>query len=224
MFLLFQSTSTSNCASTQEIDYIGRLAVRASRRVESYTIGYTLAQQVYSESLPSYGGRRLMLGQCPLVKVLRLFDSTATCDATAVCSSEYQVENYGAGLLSRAGGWRWTADQIYAETCFEMGLALTPRPGDVDRPWLVEYIAGYSITGTTSTATGRTTEDDTWTTGPTLPEDVVQATAMLAARMYANPLDIAERRVDDASVRYRYRGDQDKPEWQQILDPYVRSV
>ncbi len=206
MMVLFRSTSTAMVATTQEMDYIGRLARRASRDADR-VVGYTLAQQVYSEALDSAGGRRLMLGVVPLVKVLRFFDSTSTADATEICSTDYRVESWDAGLLSRDAGWRWTADLVTGETCFNMGLSPAWRPGQRTRPWLVEYIAGFSPTGTTSTATGRTTDDPTWTTGPTLPDDLAQAVALRAAQAYTNPLGVSSRSVGDLSVSYGARRD-----------------
>ncbi len=221
MMVLFRSTSTAMVASTQEINYIGQLARRASRDADR-VLGYTLAQQVYSESLDSHGRRNLVLGVPPLVKVLRFFDSTATEDATEVCSTDYRVESWTGAILSRDGGWRWTADLAQAQTCFNMGLSPAWRPGQRTRPWLVEYIAGFSPTGTTSTASGRTTDDPTWTTGPTLPDDLVPAVALRAAELYSTPLGVTSRSIGDLSVSYGSRDPSADP-FRGALDQYVRS-
>lgn len=221
MMILFRSTATGSVATTQEIQFISSLIRRASRDADRF-VGYTLAQQVYSEAVAGDGGRRLMLARTPLVKVLRFFDSTATCEATAICSSDYRVDDWDAAMLSRDGGWRWTADYVQAQTCFNLGLTPAVRPGERSRPWLVEYIAGYSVVGTTSTASGRTTEDATWTTGPTLPEDVTQAVAARAAELYSNPMGATNRSVGDLSVSYGKPRTGSDP-FNGALNAYVRS-
>ena len=205
MNILFNSTSTAAVGTTQEIDQIGRLIARASRWADQF-VGRHLAMQVYSETLAGAGGRTLTLSQYPLARVLRFFDSTATCEATAICSSDYRVEDYDSATLSRDAGWRWTAALISAETCFELGLTPSFRSGERSHPWLAEYAAGYKLAASTSTCHGLSTGDDTWTTGATLPDDVVQAVAMRAAEMYSNPLGVASRSVGNLSVSYRIAG------------------
>lgn len=221
MFVLFGSTTTANVATTQEIQQISRLVRAASRQADAY-VGYTLGLQAYSESVAAYDGRRLMLAVSPLVKVLRMFDSTATCDATAFCSTDYSVDSYDAAILAREAGFAWTADWARGATNFHLGLTPTPIPGRESKPWLVEYVSGYRVAASTTTCHGLSTGDENWTTGQTLPEDITQAVAARAARLYSNPLDLVERRVADLGLRFRVSRD-GRSRWPE-LDAYARSA
>lgn len=221
MLAIFGATTTDVVATTQEINYAGRLVSRASRWAETY-VGRPLTLQVYSETLPSAGDNLLVLSRYPVLSVLRLFDSSATSEATELKSSEYRVEDADAGLLGRDAGFRWTAEQVSAETCFALGLTPTYLPGRDRRPWLAEYVAGYKVTGSTSTAMGLTTADASWTTGPTLPEDIVQAVAAKAAEMQANPTGAASRRVGDLAVEYTSLGERLSGA-AALLEPYRRA-
>ena len=201
MLVVLGSTSTGAVSTTQDIEYIGRLATRASAWAETY-LGYPLTLQVYSETLGGFGGREVMLSRTPLVRVLRFFDATDTCEATAICSTDFRVEDAAAGLLSRDGGWRWTNDRMESETCFNLGLSPAYLPGRETRPWLIEYVAGYRVTGSTVTCMGVSSGDDAYTTGATLPDDILQGVAVRAAELYSNPMGVMSRRVGDLAVTY----------------------
>ena len=223
MLAVYGATTTAAVTTTQEIEYAGRLARRASAWAETF-IGFPLGLAVYSESVAGYGGPRLMLSRTPLVRILRFFDSTATSDATAICSSDFRVEDAAAGFLSRDGGFRWTNDRADAETCFSLGLAPAYLPGRETKPWLIEYVAGYRVTGSTVTCMGVSSGDDAFTTGATLPDDIVQAVAARAAELYANPTGVRARRVGDLSVEYASAGPAGGglSGAEALLDPYRR--
>lgn len=138
-----------------------RLGERAVDAIEGY-LGYPIRLQVYSESLPAYGGRHLMVSRTPIRTVLRLFDSTSTDTATEFASTEYRVEDADAGLLSRDAGFAWTAPLANEYVDFY-------QAGQETRPYYCEYGAGWRLTGATSTDAGVTT------TGPDAPGDVLQA-------------------------------------------------
>lgn len=227
MMLIFGSTATGVVGTTQEIDYVGRLVRRASRWADAEINGRgdacEIEAQVYSESLPAYGHRGLMVSRVPLVKILRLFDSTDTCEATEFCSTDYTVRSYEAGVIERDQGFAWTADRYDGQSDFNLGLTPAYRAESVERRWLVEYLAGYFISGTTACMGGRTTADDTWTTGPTLPDDVVHAVAVRAAELYSNPMNVQRRKVGDLDVTYGSAGPgRSSASW--MLDPYKRWV
>ena len=222
MLIAFGATTTGSVSTTQEIEYAGRLAARASAWAETY-LGYPLTLQVYSETLAGYGGPEIMLSRTPLVRVLRFFDSTATCEATAICSSDFRVEDAAAGLLSRDGGWRWTNDRREGETPFNLGLAGAYLPGRETRPWLIEYVAGYRVTGSTVTCMGVSSGHDAYTTQATLPDDIVQGVAVRAAEFYANPMGVTSRRVGDLAVTYG-SADAGPTGAAAILEPYRRLV
>ena len=204
MAVLFGSTTTGNVATTQEMDQISRTIRRASAWAES-VLGQPLALQTYQETVPGFGGRALLLARTPIVAVLRLFDSTSTASATEYCSTHYSVEDRDAGVLARDAGWPWSNAAQYASD-FSLGLTAARLPGMESRPWLVEYVAGYTILATTSTCHGRSTADETWTTGPTLPEDIKQAVILKAVEFQSNPLGVRSRKVGDLAVEYATAG------------------
>ena len=219
MMIAFGATTTGSVSTTQDIEYAGRLATRASAWAETY-LGYPLTLQVYSETLGGDGGHDLFLSRTPLVRVLRFFDSTATCEATAICSSDFRVEDAAAGILTRDGGWRWTHERNDAETCFSLGLTGAYLPGRATRPWLIEYVAGYRVTGSTVTCMGVSSGHDAYTTQATLPDDIVQGVAVRAAEFYSNPMGVTSRRVGDLAVTYASAGELSGAA--ALLDPYRR--
>ena len=207
---IFGSSSTAVVGTTGEIDDVDAFVTAASRWADGEINGHgdagEIQMQVYSESLPAYGGRELVLSRTPLIRVLRMFDSTSTDDATEYCSTDFQIRSHNAGIIERQAGYSWTADQYLGASDFNLGLTPAFRPGQLARPWLVEYVAGYITTGTTATCHGRTTADETWTTGPTLPGDLAQAVALRAAEVYVNPMGVKRRKVGDLDVTYETAG------------------
>ena len=174
---------------------IDTLATRALDAVEGY-LGYPLRLQVYSETVPAYGTRTLMLSRTPIKTVLRMFDSTDTGTATAYCSTDYRVEDAEAGLLSRDAGWSWTAP---------IGTEFVDfyKPGQETQPWLVEYAAGYHVTAATSTQYGTTS------TGTDLPGDIAQAIDETVKGWYLGRQrdgSIASVTIGSLSMTYRAPG------------------
>lgn len=223
MMILFQATTTAMVATTGEINYLGTLVRRASVWAET-RLGYPLGLQIYSESLPASGGRHLIVSRTPIMAVLRLFDSTATCEATELTSTEFVVDDAAAGLISRDRGFAWTNYDTVTGGDLALGLTGYRLPGMATRPWLVEYLAGYVPIG------GVTTSSDNWstagpngstTTGTTLPEDIRQAVALKAAEFQANPMGIVSRRVGDLAVEYASAG-MGGSRADQMLEPYRR--
>ena len=205
LYLLYGATTTAAAGSTQEIEAAGRAARRASALAES-VIGQPLGLQVYSETLAAAGDLSLVVSRAPLVRVLRLFDSTATSEANEFGPDDYRVEDAAAGILSRDRGWHWTAQRALRETPFSLGLEPAYLPSRDQRPWLVEYIAGYRIAGSTVTCMGVSSGHDAYTTGATLPDDLVQAVAVQAAYQQSNPMGVTSRRVGDLAVEYGSAG------------------
>ena len=205
LILLYGSTSTAAVGSTQDIEAAGRAARRASAFAES-VIGQPLGLQVYSETLPAAGDLGLVVSRTPLVRVLRLFDSTATSAATELDSTDYRVGDDAAGILTRDAGWSWTNQRSLGATPFSLGLEPAYLPGREERPWLVEYVAGYRIAGSTVTCMGVSSGHDAYTTQATFPDDLVQAVAAQAAYQQSNPLGVTLRRVGDLAVEYGSAG------------------
>ena len=220
MMELFKSTTTANVDSTQQITYLGTLIRRASAWAERY-VQRPLGLQVYSETLPAAGDNVLMLSRRPVVAVLRMFDATATGSATEFCSTDYRVEDAEAGFLGRDAGFAWTAQRAYSAGDFNLGLTSAVLPGRVERPWLVEYAAGYVPIG------GVTTSSENWstagpngatTTGRTLPDDVEQAVILKVKEWWEGVSGVESERVGDLAVSYA-RGEGPSPA-EALLAPY----
>lgn len=224
MQLVFGASTTGSVASTGELDQLHRAITAASRwadrRINGNVESGEIELQVYSESLPAYGHRGLMVSRVPLVKVLRLFDSTATCDANEYCSTDYTIRSRSGGIIERTAGFAWTGDRFDGATPLNLGLTPAYRAESVSRPWLVEYVAGYKVSGSTSTAMGLSTDDENWTTGPTLPDDIAFAVAVRAAELYANHGRVVRRKVGDLDVTYSDKVGLGESAADSMLDPY----
>ena len=109
------------------------------------------------------------------------------------------------------------------ESDFNIGLEPAYRAESVSRPWLIEYVAGYKIVESTSTANGLTTADENRTTGPTLPDDIKHAVAVRAAEFFSNPMNVVRRKVGDLDVTYGSAGPgKSSANW--MLEPYKRGM
>lgn len=150
-------------AGSTDDDLLDTLINSASMTVETF-VGRPLRAQVYQETVPAYGTRHLMLARTPIRAMFRLFDSTATGEATQYCSTDYRIEDADAGMLSRDAGFGWTAPVLFQFT-------EQRQVGQETRPYLAEYAAGYQALETTSTEFGVTS------TGVDLPGDIRLAVA-----------------------------------------------
>lgn len=229
MHILFGSTTTGVVTTTQEIDQIGRLVRRASAWADQH-VGYPLGASLYQETVPAKGGRYLVLSRTPIRSVLRMYDATDTGNATAVCSTEFRVENPEAGFLSRDIGFAWTQLEYSTGGDFNLGLTGYLHPGMETRPWLVEYVAGYiplNGVSTDSEAYSTAGPNGTTTTATNLPDDIRQAVAIRAAELQSNPLGVSLRRVGDLQVNYRSAGPLEVgrlSEAESLLMPYRRVM
>lgn len=221
MMELFKATTTANVDSTQQIQYLSTLIRRASAWAERY-VGRPLLLQVYSETLPAAGDNLLVLGRRPVVAMLRLFDSTATCSATEFCSTDYRIEDADAGFLGRDIGFEWTAQELYGAGRFALGLTSAILPGREERPWYAEYVAGYVPIG------GVATSSDNWstagpngttTTGRTLPDDIEQAVIFKVREWWEGLSGVESERVGDLAVSYSRSCETLGPA-ESLLDPY----
>lgn len=190
-------------SSTGELARLDKLISRASRWAESY-IGQPLTVQTYLETVPAYGGRNLMLSRTPVRSVSRVFDSTATCEATEYSSTEIRIEDPDAGLISFVDDSfpGWTAVQGF-------DVADYVQPNSELRPWLVEYEAGYLMPGTTSTAIR------------TLPEDLEMGVIEKVKQFHGGMSGVTAKRVGDLSINFRSEGP-DAAE--ALLGPYRRII
>src|SRR6266404_5468333 len=141
----------ASATSTVQDAFLSALVRRSSKWAETY-IGQPLTVQTYRETVAGYGRRNLMLSRTPIRAIAAIYDATDTGTAQAVGTSEIRIEDAEAGLLSRDIGFGWNAtlqfraafSGLYSDA---IPLDPAPMPGQEYRPWLVDYVAGYSYGG-----------------------------------------------------------------------------
>lgn len=195
--------------STADDGYLSDLIQRAGEWAESY-VGYPLQQQVYSETVPAFGGLNLMLSRTPVRNILRVFDSTTTCSATAITSTEYRFDKR-AGLIQRDVGWNWTAAKGY-------GISSYIVPNSELPSYYVEYEAGYVWQGGTSATCGGSSS-----TGPSLPFDIEQAVIEKVLEWHETPAGgISSKKVGNLAISYT-SGSTGDGMAARLLTPYRRQ-
>ncbi len=168
---------------------------RASAQAVTF-LGYPVLAQVYSERVAAYGGQTLMLGVTPIRAILRVFDSTTTCEATEYTSTEVWIDDPEAGLLSI--GPRGFGDTSLINWNMAPGIV----PNSEQKTWLVEYQAGYVYPETSSTAYGTTS------TERTLPLDLEAAVLAQSKRLFSNvDPTVLSQSIGDLSITYRSEAD-----------------
>jgi hypothetical protein len=212
---LIGTTATSDDAT------ISALIRAGSRWVDNY-IGYPIAAAKYRETVPTYDRRKMMLARYPIRNVSGLFFGTDTGGSAAeFLSSEFRIESRDGGFLSRDEGFEWTVPM-------DQELTMRPRTGHEYKPWLVDYVAGYTLNGIDTGSPLWSTEHGTTSTGRSLPEDIEHATALRVVALYEGNEDVVMEMLGDLQVHYR-SGARD-PEvakltvYEQILEPYRRFV
>ena len=218
---LFGQTSSGDAVSATDIRRISDLIRAASRWAETY-VGRPLGLQVYSETLAAAGDNLLVLGRRPVHAVLRLFDSTASCDATELCSTDYRVEDAEAGFLGRDKGFAWTAQEIWGKGDFSLGLTGALLPGHLTRPWMVEYGAGYVPIGGIDSGSGNWATQAT-STSRTLPDDIERAVVFKVSEWWDRLSGIRSERVGDLAVEYTDRAGTLGPA-EALLEPYRSAL
>ena len=219
---LMGTTATSDDAT------LSALIRAASRWADNY-VGRSLSLQSYQELMPGMGRRNLMLSRYPLRSVSVVRDGTDSGLATTLLTSEYRVENRDAGFISRNAGFAWSATlmgRLLSDAAVPMSP--TPMPGQEFKPWLVEYTAGYSYGGVSTSSPNWSTVNGSTFTGRTLPEDIEHAVALKTAEMYEGQDEVIGERLGDLEVNYR-SGARDAEvaslsPAESILDPYRSLV
>jgi hypothetical protein len=185
--------SVLGVTGTSDDAYLDKLITRAGGWAEDY-VGYPLGSpQVYQETVPAYGSPALVVSRTPVRAVLRLFDSTATGEATEYCSTDFRIEDADAGLIM------FTDDSIPGWTARQQ-TEIVDRylPGTETRPWLIEYEAGFVGAGGTTATCGGTTS-----TGRTLPGAIEDAVIERVVAQYERRGPLASKKVGEISVSYR---------------------
>lgn len=170
-------------------------------------------RQVVRETVAGAGTQQLMLSVLPVRKVVRLFDSTDTCEASEYCSTDFRVDDPEAGFISLVNGGRFEWDAVWGHY-----IERYPRPGQVTRPWLVLYEAGWIFNETSSTCSAWVSTS----TGRTLPDDVERAVLLKAAEFYQG----STRGVESIAVgplKMNY-GSEQIDDVERLLTPYRRII
>jgi hypothetical protein len=173
--------------------------VRAASAWASAYVAFPLLAQTYSESLPAYGTRDLLISGRPVRQVLRLLGSSSTDDATEYCSTDYSVD-FDAGIFrARQGTWGETSYLHY-----HLGPFVPPRT-EADTLYC-EYTAGYVVGGLSTADTIYSTAGigGSTSTGETLPFDIQLAVALKAVSMAraGQTLGIESKSIGDLSITY----------------------
>lgn len=209
---------------TSQDQVLGALIKAASRWAENY-VGRPLALQSYSETVPGYGRLQLMLKRYPVRSVDRVMEATDS-GATELQSSEYTLEDADAGIITRPEGWNWTPLMEGHAFDAAVPLTLTPMSGQEERPFLVDYHAGYTYdgidTGSPHWSTGG--KNGSTSTGRTLPEDIELAVAYKVQGLLEGGEEVASESLGDISVNYRSLGNDSDgtllTRSKELLNPY----
>lgn len=196
----------ATATSTARDGYYGRIIERTSAWAESFIGAGPLTVQTYRETVPSFGRRSLMLSRTPIRAVIGFYRGTDTETAVQLETSQFIVENRDAGLLARNEGFGWEVPVQWhgAGAWGGDAVPLDPQPlsGQESKPYLVDYVAGWSYGGVDTGSANWSTEAGTTSTGRTLPKDVEFAVLQRSKRMYESRDGVASEALGDASVTY----------------------
>ena len=172
---------------------ISSLVRRVSRRAEQY-VGYPLSAAAYLETVPSYGGRRLVLARTPVRAITGLFQGTDSGDYLQVNSSDFAVDAE-AGFIERLTGFEWSVP-------VDGDLVLHPMVGQEYPLWRVEYVAGYTRGGIDTGSALWSTVKGTTSTGRTLPDDIEDAVIAKVGAVQSGEDGVVARSVGDLRIQY----------------------
>lgn len=211
----------ATATSTMQDAHLSNLIRRGSRWAESF-IGYPLTVQSYRETVAGFGNRNLTLSRTPLRSVSALYEATDTGSQAALGTSEFRVENADAGFLSRDAGWNWSAR-------YGGDLDLRPLSGYETKPNLVDYTAGWTYAGLSTSSANWSTVAGSTSTGRTLPEDIEHAVLVWCQKVYSVPVGVASEELGDLKVEYNARSDRKDvysqlQEHEMLLLPYQRMA
>lgn len=220
----------ATATSTNADGYFEKLITRSSKWAETYMNRGPLDVRTYRETVAGFGRRSLMLSRTPIRAIKAVYRGTDTDDATQLETSEFVVEDRDAGLIARNIGFSWNTPLQGRGSAISYGDAfpLDPAPlsGQEYKPWLVDYVAGWTFAGIDTGSTHWSTEAGTTSTGRTLPEDIEFGVLLRAQGMYQNRDGISSESLGDLAVSYNARSNSEDsmPSWEQQLSPWRRMV
>ena len=200
----------ASATSTAQDALFSNMIRRASRWADTY-VGQPLLAQTYRETVPAFGRRSLMVSRTPVRAINAIYDATDTGTATALGTSEFIVENAEAGLIARDEGFSWTVpfqrrigNPMWGGDA--VPLESTPMPGLEYRPWLIDYVAGYTYDGLSTSSSNWSTAKGSTDTGRTLPDDLEMG-VLAKAQGFCDVAEEAEsEQLGDLRVNYRSLG------------------
>jgi hypothetical protein len=171
--------------STADDGKILAALARATSLVEAY-VGYPLRRQVYSESVPGYGGNELRVSRVPIHAIESVLYSMEQVDPTS-----YEIGDAEAGFIHRPMGWPWTAGVEY-----DLGPHIVPK--SELNSFTATYEAGFCVNGSTA---------DGWlTTGEPVPADIESSLVTAATFLYKSAgrdPSVTSKRIGDLSITYQ---------------------
>lgn len=204
--LLKEIVLGATATSTALDAYLGRLIRRSSRWAESFIDAGPLTVQTYRETVSAFGRRNLMVSRTPIRAVLGVYRGTDTDEAVVLATSEFIVDDRDAGLIGRNVGFSWDVPLQWHGSALSGGdaIPLDPQPlsGQENKPWLVDYVAGWTYAGIDTGSANWSTVAGTTSTGRTLPEDVEMAIIQRGQRLFQNRDGVASESLGDAAVTY----------------------
>lgn len=204
--MIYGATATATQDGTVLSD-----AIRDASRWAQTHIGYPFAGvATYRETVASQGRRSLMLSRTPVLAVKALYDTTDT-GLAQVLTTQVRLENSDAGIITRDQGFAWSASLMppgAAGPFYPSGLPLdaVPLPGQETRPWLVDYVAGYTYDGLTTDSANWSTAGGSTSTGRTLPEDIERGVLYKAQGYVIGEDEVESEKLGDLAVNYRSLG------------------
>lgn len=115
--------------------FIDTLIEQASALICSFA-GRSFIKETVKETLPAFGGKRLVLSRVPVITVTAVKYGD---DLITIPSTDYAVEDAVVGFLRhKTGVWDWTAAQTY-------GTLSAPVPGSEWAYYEVTYEGGYIL-------------------------------------------------------------------------------
>lgn len=220
----------ATATSTAMDAYLAKLVARGSQWAETYMNRGPVSVATYRETVAGFGRRSLMLSRTPVRAIKAVYNATDTGTAVLMNTSEFIVEDAEAGLVARNVGFAWDAALQWrgAAVMYGDAIPLDPAPlsGQEYKPWLVDYVAGWTLDGISTDSENWSTEKGTTSTGRTLPYDVEQAVLQRAQVMFQNRDGVESETLGDLSVKYNGRSQQDDDLWpyEETLAAYRRFL
>jgi hypothetical protein len=113
-----------------------------SALITKYTDRTSLAFQTYSEKVPGYDSRFLLVKNAPIVSITSITNATGT----TISSTAYEIYDPDAGVIFNSTGWEW-------DTRYRRDIVDEREVGSEKLNYTVTYGAGWRLPGTSTAST-----------------------------------------------------------------------